>query len=168
MEKVSKDVVEKTFTNLMNLDMKETKKMMNKMIDEQPFILTYLAALVEDDEDFTEEGKDILFTLTMLIWQSMLSVRPDLPTVPMETIEEMEEKNLKILDSMEDISDDEFFEKTLQILDNYPQTELLSFISEYLMENENMVLDEDGLIFIYLKIIIDSFQKTSEIQEMNF
>lgn len=160
MKKISLKDVERKFSELSQLDEEGIKSIVRKMEKEQPYILTYLYAI---GEDYSETGREMLMSLGIMSWQIMLEAEKNLPTIEPELLDEMEERNMKMLDDMKDIEDEDFIKRTEELIEDYPQPDLLTMVVEMLFEEENDIdLDERAMIFIFIKIVIDSLQKAGE------
>ncbi len=160
MKKISLKDVERKFLELSQLDEKGIKSILRKMEKEQPYILTYLYVI---GEDYSESGREMLMSLGIMAWQIMLEAEENLPTIEPKLLDEMEERNMKMLEKMKDIEDEDFIKKTEELLKDYPQPDLLTMVVEMLFEEENDIeLDERAMIFIFIKIVIDSLQKAGE------
>ena len=127
------------------------------LAQQQPHLLAYL--LSEDVKMLTTQERDYLIYLAVVIWKAIHLHYPDLPTLSDEQIGTAEEANwAKITESKQR----KFRDRLNVFFDNYPQEDLLAFVEDALIydEEEDFITAEARIhLFIALKTIIDSFQQ---------
>lgn len=119
----------------------------------QPVLLSYL--LSENFKLLTQEERGYLLYLALVIWQSTQTAQPTALQIETELIESKEEANWEILNATKARR---FRERLDGFFDNTPQEDLLAFIEDALMEEEedNFVTKEGKeLLFIGLKTVVD-------------
>ncbi len=164
MGPISFETIDTVFNEISMYTPDQAIQLMNEMNKEQPYLLTYLKATA--DRDFGMIEKELFIFLGVCIWKVMARVNSSLPKVLPVLIGEMEKQNSQLLDTMEDMNEEDFSESIKKMMENYPQPDLLDYINMVLAneEEEGELNPEDtGLILVYLKTIIDAFQKVSEI-----
>ncbi|MEO0096071.1 MAG: hypothetical protein ABIL66_09325 [candidate division WOR-3 bacterium] len=164
MEVISNEAVEKNFQEMSALEPEEIKILINKMGEEQPYVLAYL--FETGDREFNESEKELFLYLGIGIWRMMSSRYAPLPMVLPILLDEIEGENLKLLDSLQKMDEERFVDRVSQIIDSYSQPAILFYVVDFLIEGELEIdADKIGLMFIYLKILIDVFQKTIELRQ---
>ena len=126
---------------------------------QQPVVAAYLFS--ESFDVLTNTEKEYLLYLTVVIWRSIQRSYPELPEVTEDALGEFEEQNWERIN---DSSGKPFRHQLDVFFENAPQEELLAFVEDaLLLEDEE--LDEWQLtkecrtpIFIGLKSVIDGFQ----------
>lgn len=123
----------------------------------QPILFSYL--LSESFKLLIEEESEYLLYLALVIWKAVDAEVTDLPLLDSEKIEEIEEKNWTLLN---ETKARKFNEKLDVFFDKYPQEDLLAFVEDALVddedEEENAFVTKEGkeLLFIGLKTTIDT------------
>ncbi len=163
MQSIPDEVVRKTFEEMSVLEPEEIKILINKMGEEQPYVLAYLFEIGE--HEFNEPEKDLFFYLGIGIWLMMSNRYTPLPLVLPILLDEIEEENLKLLAALKKMDEKEFVDHIAQIMDNYPQKAILFYVVDLLIEEAEMDQITMGLMFIYLKIVLEAFQKAIEMQQ---
>lgn len=164
MEPISFETIDTVFNEMAQSTPEKAIQILDDMRREQPYIFAYLHKTA--DRDFSLPEKELFIFLGVCIWQAMTRENSSLPKVLPVMIGEMEKMNAQLLDTMEDMNEKDFSESIHKMMESYPQPYLLHYINMVLTkeEEEGEVNPEDtGLIFVYLKTIIDAFQKVSEI-----
>ena len=161
MNPIPADVVEKTWKKITETSPQEAPEIIARMSKQQPLILTYLMAI--GDELFNQDERELFVFLGITVWQIMSNGDTPLPKVTEEMIDEVEESNFKMLEYLEGESETDFMETTENMLENYNQQEVLRYVLEALMEEpeEDCEIREEnqGLMMIYLKTVIDCFDR---------
>ncbi len=161
MNKISEQIVERTWKEMSSMSPLNYPKLINKMAKEQPVILAYLMAV--GDELFNEVERELILYLGVVVWRIMSRGNEPLPNVTEKILDEVEDKNIKMLEYLEGESETDFFATVATIIENYNQPEVLRYVVEALMEDneEGVEIKEEniGMIMIYLKTVIDCFDK---------
>jgi len=161
MNPISSDIVEKTWKKIGGMSPLELPKLINLMSKEQPLILAYLMAV--DNQILNQDEQELLLYLGVVVWRIMSQGSTPLPKVTEETLDEVEESNIKMLEYLEGESEADFIDTVEKIVGNYNQLEVLRYVIEALMEEsdeECLTRDEyKGIMFINLKTVIDCFDK---------
>jgi len=128
----------------------------NQFSEEYPMILAYL--LSENFDVLTEQEKEYLLYISTVIAFSTKEEGLDTPVLTEKSIGELEELNWELLQATKakTFRDrmDVFFEK-------YPQEDLLAFVEDALVEDEDSFVTKVGRepMFVALKSIIDALHK---------
>jgi hypothetical protein len=161
MKPIPEEIVEQTWKRMSAQPIEKAESLVNTMQKEQPFALIYLLAVGGDL--LNEEERNLLVYLGIVVWQMMKQGEAPLSKVTEDKLEEAEEKNFKMLNSLAGKSERAFQEAALEMIEDYPQVAVLKYVFEALMEEpeeEVEIRDENlGIIAIYLKTIIDCFNQ---------
>ncbi|MGB9721584.1 MAG: hypothetical protein ACPL28_08915, partial [bacterium] len=134
MQPISTEIVEKTFKEMSLFGPEEIKMLVNKMGEEQPYVLTYL--LATGDREFDESEKELFIYLGIGICQMMSTEYAPLPQISPVLLDEIEEDNLELLDSLEGLDEEEFIASIEKVLENYCQYVILFYVLDTLIEGE--------------------------------
>lgn len=161
MKPISSDIIEKTWKKLGGMSPRETQKLVDLMKKEQPFILVYLMAVGNDI--LNQDERELLLYLGMVVWQIMSQGETPLSKITEKILDNMEKSNIKMLEYLEDESDDDFIDIVEMTIIDYSQQEVIKYVVEALMEEPDedcMIRDKNkGIMMIYLKTVIDCFNK---------
>ncbi|GJQ57774.1 MAG: hypothetical protein D8M57_00850 [Candidatus Scalindua sp. AMX11] len=162
MNPISVDIVETTWNSIAETSEDTASEMVTRMGEQQPLILAYLMEAGEDE--LNQEEREHLLYLGIVVWQIMLQGSTTPPMINEEILEGVEELNIKMLEYVEGEPDSDFVDTIQKIINSYNQPEVLRYIVEALMEDpeeeESIIREENiGLLFIYLKTVIDCFDK---------
>ncbi|MCD6317929.1 hypothetical protein J7M02_02550 [Candidatus Aerophobetes bacterium] len=159
MDPIPLEIVERTWRKMSTMPLGEIPKLINLMRKQQPFVLAYLLAV--GHEIFNQDEKEQLLYLGVVVWQMMSQGSKPLTKITKDALNEAERANIKMLEYLAGESETSFMNILRQVIDNYPQPEVLKYVVEALMEEPEegcLIRDESkGYIFIYLKTIIDCF-----------
>lgn len=137
-----------------------------QMNDEQPYIQIYLAAKSECGDFEDENDVDALFDLASIIVSAMRAASGGrLAQVTGDDIDTHEAKMMELYHYAAGEEDDAWPELIATTLEAYNQRPLLEFVLEALMSPENryeVTPDGSGLIFTYIKVIIDCLDQAKE------
>ena len=161
MKPISSEVVEKTLEEIENLSFSEAQKIGKKVVKQQPIIFAYLMAI--GDDFLNQDEKEFLIYLGAVVCQIMSHGDTPLPKVTEETLDEVEGKNIKMVENFEGKTEADFLGAVEEMVINHPQPEVLRFVVEELMEEpeeDYLIRDESkGIMFAALMTIIDCLNK---------
>ncbi|MBX2872160.1 MAG: hypothetical protein KTR30_08670 [Saprospiraceae bacterium] len=123
--------------------------------EEQPVILAYL--FNEELKIFTQGEKEYMLYLILVIWKAIKASNPDeVPATSANSFTAKEEKNWEILQAQKKRT---FRDKLDVFFDQYPQEDLLAFVEDALVEDEEdeSVVTKEGreAVFVILKTVVD-------------
>lgn len=131
--------------------------MMNEFVASQPLMLAYLMGA--DEDEFEEAELEYMLYLGVIVWQLYAQHRPNTSQVTEELLEKMEDINADLFSEGENDEMDmmNFLENSVQ---TYPQPELLAFVAESVLNDEDGTFSEDnqGEVFFILKTMIDCLE----------
>ncbi len=119
----------------------------------QPVLFSYL--LSESFKLLTKEESEYLLYLGLVIWKVVDTEATTLELLMSDKIEEAEEKNWTLLNESKA---KKFNDKLDVFFDKYPQEDLLAFVEDALVDDEDSFVTKEGkeLLFIGLKTTIDT------------
>lgn len=126
------------------------------MKKEAPFLLAY--PLSEGFELLTEEERQYLLYLIMVIWKSVHTVTGRFPALGPEDITKAEEKNWEQLNQSKE---KRFHDRITSFFQDYQQEDLLAFAEDALAfdEEDNFITAEGReYMFVALKSVIDCLE----------
>jgi hypothetical protein len=137
---------------------------MKEMGDEQPYLQVYMAGLLEQGFERTRDA-DALAHLCMIVWLSMRRARNEpFPQVDGATIERIESRMMELLKYAEGEGEGNLPRLVQLWMQDYGQRSLLEFCVNALMSPENpygISPEASGLIFLYLKVLIDCLDQAA-------
>lgn len=118
----------------------------------QPIVFSFL--LSENLEALTIPERDYMFYLLAILWQAVRDELPPGKTITEEALGEAEEQNWTLLQASKS---KRFRERLDPFFEDYPQEDLLAFLEDALIDEEEGLLTREGRepIFISLKSILD-------------
>lgn len=155
---ISEEIVTQTWQRIAQISPQELQRYMNQMSQEQPAILAYLLTL--DGDPFNQNEMGYILFIAMVVWQAMKQSSQGLRSVPIEAVEQADEANFAFLERFLSASDEDFETAVAKMLAEYPEPEVLGYIVEALMgeDEEEPFRDEyRGLAFVCLKTVLDAF-----------
>ena len=124
--------------------------------EQQPQLLAYLCS--ESFDLLTGEERNYLMYLSLIVWQAVIESAGALEELDEDAIVLREEANWG---RMKQISERKFRDRVTPFFENYPQEDLLAFIEDALVydeENDEIEITKEGreYLFITMKTVIDS------------
>ncbi len=118
----------------------------------QPMLLSYLTH--EQFDALTKEEQSLLLYLSWVIYSSVASANSELLMVTENEIGEAEEQNWELYLSN---SSNDFHQQLDAFFDDTDQEDLLAFIEDALVDDDNEIVTEEGraLLFVGLKTVVD-------------
>jgi len=126
---------------------------MQEMELAQPILTAYFQS--DNFDLFTAEERDYLQYIALIIWRSFTQVNKNQAIINEEQISEAEDLNWARLENVQSII---FRERAGIFFENYPQEDLLAFVEDALLDDEeDALVTKEGreALFITLKTVID-------------
>jgi len=159
---VSAETVTRVWQDMAQVSADEAPRFVQQMEEEQPAVMAYLLAV--GDALFNQHEQEIIFYLGMVVWQVMKQSKRRLRKVTEERLDQAEEANLDFLERFSASPEADFESATQEMLDTYPEPEVLRYIVEAINEEEDYDPDDPpirdeyrGMAFVYLKTVLDAF-----------
>lgn len=148
---ISSEALEQAADWISNLDDdQEIEKLIDDFGEAQPLLFTYLLMMGEDD--LNEEENELLLYLGLVIWKAFGKVE----TVSNQVLDEVKQKNEKILEDLHGASETETETILAQMADTTSQPAVFDFISENLEEESDWVRPANrGMILFLLNVMVD-------------
>jgi len=149
---VSEEIIEQVVVRMSDSE-EDYTQVIEELETHQPVLLSYL--LSENFKLLTQDEQAYLLYLALVIWQSTQIIQRTAFPIETDLIESKEEANWVLLHSSKARR---FKERLDGFFDNTTQEDLLAFIEDALMEEEedNFVTKEGKeLLFIGLKTVVD-------------
>ncbi len=158
MNQVPRETIEAVWETQAEYSEEEWSRWVDQFAQEQPALLVYLGAADQTVRESEDEVSELML-LAALIYDS-LRARTTLPVIEPEAIEDAEDANIALLQSLDDASEAEHHAVVEKLINEYPQAPLIAFVMERLMEgNEEtpeLAPDQVGMELLYLKTMIDA------------
>ncbi len=161
MHFLSRETVEKTWDELHYQDMEQLNALIEDFSQKQPYILAYLMATGSDV--LTEEDRETLVFMGLTIWKIVENNFPDVPKIEGDILDQKEEQNMKMLEYLAGEPESEFMDTVDIIMKKYPQSDVLRFVIDEIMDEQESMISPDkdniGIVVIYLKTVLDCFDE---------
>ncbi len=151
MESISEQIIDRTAQQLEQTPDSYVQAI-ETMKKEQPALLAYF--LSDDFELLTELENEYMLYLGIVIWKSIEQVASKLPKVSEKALENAEESNW---DRLSTVTSNKFRERMNVFFEQYPQEDLLAFVEDALVDDEDSFVTKEGRepLFVALKSVID-------------
>ena len=136
---------------------RERQQAIKSLESEQPTLLAYLFS--ENFKVFLPQEREYILFLVLVVLESVKeATQQTIPTISEEALSLAEEANWE---KMQQINAKRFRERLDVFFEDTPQEDLLAFIEDALVDEEEGLLSKVGRepIFIVLKSIVDALQK---------
>jgi len=140
MKTISSEIVEKTWKEVATTPIQEAFQLAKRLHEQQPSVSVYLLGVGGDN--LNRDERELLFYLGVVVWQIMLQGDIPLNKITDKMLDEAEELNMKMLEYLEDESEEDFIKTAEIIIKNYNQPNVLKYVVEALMEEH----EEDCII----------------------
>ncbi|PHN04672.1 hypothetical protein [Flavilitoribacter nigricans] len=128
---------------------------LNDLETSQPVLLAYLFS--ENFSLFTNQEREFLLFLVIVIYRSAKKVNGDLPRIEEDELSGQEENNWQLLQG---VKGHKFHERLDVFFRDQPQEDLLAFAEDALSDVEDGYVTKEGreAIFVAVKSIIDCWR----------
>ena len=151
MEFISENIIDSVVEEIGTSEENFTKALL-EFSKEQPLLNTYI--LSENFDIFTQSEKEYFLFLTLTLYFSVKNENGELAEVTAEAIGKVEENNWTLLS---EVKSKKFKERMDVFFENYQQEDLLAFVEDSLIDDEDEIVTKVGRepMFVALKSIID-------------
>jgi hypothetical protein len=124
--------------------------------EDHPVLIEYWGS--EDFALLTQEEQELMLYVLLVLVKSVERAAGELPPLSSEALENAEEKNWERL---EKVTAKLFRDRMDIFFDNYPQEDLLAFVEDNLVEDDDSIVTKEGRepMFVALKSVIDVIAK---------
>ena len=155
------EIVTETWQRMAQTPVHEAPDLVNQMQQEQPAIMAHLLYL--DEFPFDPHERELIFYIGMVVWQIMKQSKRRLRRVTLKKLSKAEKANYDTLELLASDSEADLFSATVAMIENHPEPEVVRYIVETIMDEEDYEPDDPpirdeyrGLAFIHLKIALDA------------
>jgi len=155
------EIVTETWQRMAQTPVHEAPDLVNQMQQEQPAIMAHLLYL--DEFPFDPHERELIFYIGMVVWQIMKQSKRRLRRVTLKKLSKAERANYDTLELLASDSEADLFSATVAMIENHPEPEVIRYIVETIMDEEDYEPDDPpirdeyrGLAFIHLKIALDA------------
>ena len=156
MKTIAADIVDRGWIAATAMSRADSQALMARMSEAQPQLLAYLMKV--NEETFVAGERTLLIYLCVVTWSIMAGADP-LRTVSDEEINRAAAKNLKMVEYLEDESEEECLRVTQLVLASYNQIHVLRAAMSAMTQqsrNGNAFSNESrGLAILHLKTLVD-------------
>lgn len=157
---ISEATIDDVTARISSITPKQADELVHQMSVEQPFVLAYLIVHSEY-EDFDEQESELFLFVGVTLWQIMKQRANGCPMVSDQALIASEKANEDALEKLAADSSGDFLGATGNMLERYPEPEVLRYLTEVLVEandEETPLMREEnlGYAFLYLKVMLDA------------
>jgi hypothetical protein len=150
---VSEDIIDEVVIAFETIDFEQEVAVLG---EKQPVLLSYV--LSEDFELLTNDERDWLLYLVLVIWKACEKVHGEIEPLSKNALETADELNWERL---EHVTAKRFRDRMTPFFEGYKQEDLLAFVEDSLTEDEEdteNVVTKEGRepMFVALKSVIDA------------
>ena len=164
MNPIPEEIVENTWREMAELEPVDIIEYISEISTDQPAIFAFLMAT--GHHVFNEDERETVMYLGMVVWRIMCQGTPRPREISREVVEQAEANNMRVLQGLAGESPGDFIAITEDMLLTYGQIEVLGYVIESLIMNEDTAAarvreENKGWIIMSLKTVIDSFDVSS-------
>ncbi|MGB8644655.1 MAG: hypothetical protein WCF84_05425 [Anaerolineae bacterium] len=155
MNPIPEQVVEQVWERVAALPETGAEKLTTRMGQEQPALVGYLLAV--DQDILSQEEREVLFYLGLVIWQIM-SDGSKLPPAAIEVVERADDANAEMLEQMLADPEADLQAAAENLINTYHQSAVLGYAVGALVEAadaQEIRADNIGVMLIDLKTVVD-------------
>ena len=161
-ETISAATVTETWQRMAQMSLDEVPLITERMKKEQPYLLVHLMAA--DDTLFNQDERETIFYVGMVVWQIIKQSKRRLGQVTRKKLERADNANYEMLELLASDTEADFMSASEIMVLDYPEPEVLRYIVEAIMEDDeeddpdNPVIRDEvkGMAFVHLKIALDA------------
>lgn len=161
MKKVTIEQIEEFMARYEAISEQDLDAMVTSMQQEQPELLAYLA---EASEELLEPNEhEFLVNFGVFFWSLMARDKGLITSVNGSLLDELDKANFDLMNRMETLDEDVFWEEMDVVLDEHIQGDILHVIIEELVDSleSNFIREESFLvIFFMLKTLVECLDRT--------
>ena len=156
---ITADTVTRTWERVGAMPPEQAPHLIEQMHKEQPVVLAYLMAMTEQPE-FSPDDRETVFYIGVVVWQIMKQSPHGLRRVSERNLDEVIDANDEQLEKFA-AGSASLQHAVKAMLESHPEPEVLRYIVEALMEEEEpgeppVSAESLGLAFLTLKNILDA------------
>jgi len=158
MDTLSSQLVESTWREVGSLKPRTARRLMEEAAARQPALLAYVMGSTGRSRSAVQEVAVYLYYVILQMFERGAS-KP-LSTIPISRVERVSKRNESQMDKLTR-ADERFLERAAEV-QAAAQPFVVRYLAEALLEDEDSDLtdDEEGLVFLTLKTVIDLLDET--------
>lgn len=163
MQLLSLDQVDATYDWLSSMEEEaQIAEVIESFSEAQPVLLTYLMTMGESDFDLDEN--ELMLFLGVILWQTYLRADHEIGQIEESHLDGIQEQNVKMLEYLAEEGEDGFEQVARNLMEESPQPQLLRFLVQIIFEEEADIIKptNQGIMFIFLKVVIDAIESSLE------
>lgn len=137
---VSLRVVEQALAYLDDLSEAQVQGLVDAARDEQPVLLEYLLC---EETSLNQAERELVLWGGMVLLQAMRSSQPPVRRVSEKQLMDAYEANEAALQGLDPEDDEAFFDYTDEMLESYPEPNLMNYLIEAVLEDADLADDQD-------------------------
>ena len=159
MQVISQKQVDRIWGEVESLSPEELGERMGRMGEEQQIIMAFLFEVSQ--VGFSKLESQLLFNLAFMVHQIMRQGDAPIPEVEVAQVEGALEANFGLLESFEELSEEEISAAFQEMLTQYNQKPLFEALAEAIMgtEDDQVAPEHKGVMLMYVKSIVDCFDR---------
>jgi len=157
---ISAQIVTQTWQQMAQMPAQQGPEFIERLSKQQPVLLVYLSAVADP---LSKHEGGIIFYLGLVVWQMMRRSRRRLRKVTRKKLSRAQADNEDLLEMLASDTDADFVSATQTMLERHPEPEVLRYIIEAIMDEEEYASDDEpirdeyrGLAFIHFKIALNA------------
>ena len=156
MDAITRDEIAAVEQELHSFTESDIRKLMKRYQKKQTALLVYTAAVAER-EQLNEEEYDVLISSTLLTWQTFEKKCSALKKVPIERMEELDNRMFEDLQSKTNQTDETIQQFVQEMVSGHAQPNLMARLLELSMRPESPIREEmKEIIFLAAKNVLDA------------
>lgn len=152
MKFITENEVDRCAEIVGNLD--DYESLLTNLSETQPALVSYLYS--DSFQSFTLAEQQLFLFMALVIWRAIDENHEEIDELSEDDIAAAEERNWDILQGA---GKGDFRERLTPFFDDSPQEDLLAFVEDSVVPDEDNMVTEEGkeYLFISMKTIIDAF-----------
>lgn len=158
MDMISSERMESISDTVSRMASEELDLLIQRMAEAQPLLLGYL--LTVGDDVYSEDERDVLLLLGVVVWRAMSeeAAGTELKAVDVDLLEVEQDVTARMVEFLDGETDADFAGTVELIVRNYNQRDVLRYVVQALMEDdeEDLAIREEhkGPLLLDLKTVI--------------
>lgn len=135
-----------------NLEMANFEREVELFTEKYPVLIEYWGS--EDFALLTDDERELMLYLMLILSKTIEQAYDKVPSLTHEVLDNAEERNWERLDG---VTAKRFRDRMDVFFEDYPQEDMLAFVEDNLVEDEDSTITKEGRepIFVALKSVID-------------
>jgi hypothetical protein len=158
MDPISEKIVEDTWKEVGSTSLTDAPLIAKEFSSQQPYVSVYL--LASGGDELNQDEREVLYYVGLMVWKIMTKGSKKIEKISAEALENAEDNNWAMVEDLSKVKEEIDFIKVIEsFVENYNQKNVLKYVLEVLLEHDpdevNLRKQNIGMMFIYLKTVID-------------